>query len=109
MSGEVFHAGLLPFEEGTTAKKYILQSGNFTQNARKSGTFVIYPDGKAKSVKRFLFFKSYPKIVARSEVFVPTKDKSVKKGFSTGEWIAVSSIVATLATMAVTIVNALKK
>jgi hypothetical protein len=67
---------------------------------------VIYPDGRAKSVKSFLFFKSYPSVTARSEIYVPSKDKEGKKGLTTGEWIAISSIIASLTTMAITIANA---
>lgn len=108
ISGEVYHPSLLAHEEGVSAKYYIKRSGNFTSNSRRTKTFVIYPDGRAKSVKKFLFFKSYPSVTPRSEIFVPSKDKEGKKGMSTAEWIAVSSIVATLATMVVTVVNALQ-
>lgn len=108
VSGEVYHPGLLPFEEGANAHYYIKRSGNFTSNSRKAKAFVVYPDGRAKSVKRFLFFKSYPEVTPRSEIFIPSKDKDGKKGLSTGEWIAISSVVATLTTLAVTVINALK-
>jgi protein involved in polysaccharide export with SLBB domain len=106
ISGEVFHPSLLAHEEGATAKYYIKRSGNFTTSSRRSKTFVIYPDGHAKSVKRFLFIRSYPKVTPRSEVFVPSKDREGKKALSTAEWIAISSIAATLATMTISVVNA---
>jgi protein involved in polysaccharide export with SLBB domain len=108
VSGEVFRGGLLPYAEGTTAKYYIRRSGNYTTNARKIKTFVIYPDGRAISAKRFLLFKSYPKVTPRSEVFIPSKFKEGKRGLTTAEWIAISSIAATIATMVVTVVNATK-
>ncbi|MCA0381127.1 MAG: SLBB domain-containing protein [Bacteroidetes bacterium] len=108
VSGEVYRPGLLPFEEGASAHYYVKRSGNFTSNSRKTKTFVIYPDGRAKSVKRFLFIKTYPEVTPRSEVFIPSKDKDGKKGLSTGEWIALSSIGATLATLVVTVINAFK-
>jgi protein involved in polysaccharide export with SLBB domain len=108
VSGEVYHPGLLPYEGKSNAKYYINRSGSFTSNARRSRTFVVYPDGRAKSVNKFLFFKSYPTVTSRSEIYVPSKDKEGKKSLSTGEWIAISSIMATLATMTITIVEALK-
>jgi protein involved in polysaccharide export with SLBB domain len=108
VSGEVYHPSLLPHESGASAKFYIKRSGDFTSFSRRSKTFVIYPDGRAKSVKSFLFFKSYPEVTPRSEIFVPSKDKEGKKSMTTGEWIAISSIVATLATMVITVVNALQ-
>lgn len=108
VSGEVYHPGLLPFEKGAKAHYYIKRSGNFTGNSRKAKTFVIYPDGRAKSVKRFLIFKSYPEVTPRSEIIIPAKDKEEKKNLSTGEWIAISSVVATLTTLVVTVINAFK-
>ncbi|CAN5453981.1 SLBB domain-containing protein [soil metagenome] len=105
VNGEVFHPTLLPFETHSSARYYIRRSGNFTNNARRSGVFVIYPDGRAKSVKRFLFIKSYPSVTPRSEVYVPTKEKDNKHGFGPGEWIAVSSIIASLATLIVAVVR----
>ena len=106
VSGEVYNPSLLPFDEGSSAKYYIRRSGDFTPNAQKSRVFVIYPDGRTTSVNKFLLFKSYPSVKPRSEIFVPSKDKEAKKGLTTGEWIAISSIIASLATMAVTIANA---
>jgi hypothetical protein len=57
---------------------------------------VIYPDGKAASVKHFLFFKSYPPVTARSEIFVPQKVKSNQQKISIGEWSVVLSSLALL-------------
>lgn len=108
VNGEVYHPTLLPYSDHESARYYVKRSGNFTNNARKSQVFVIYPDGKAKSVRRFLFFKSYPSVTPRSEVFVPSKDKNNKRTFGPGEWIAVSSIIASLATLIVAVVNATK-
>lgn len=108
VSGEVRNPTLLAYESGTNAKDYIKGSGGFTDKARKSGVFVIYPDGRSKPVKRFLWFKKYPSVTPRSEVFIPAKAVDNKKGFGTGEWIAVSSIIASLATMLVALINITK-
>jgi protein involved in polysaccharide export with SLBB domain len=105
VNGEVYNPTLLPFEDRTSARYYIRRSGSFTNNARRSAVFVIYPDGRAKSVKQFLFFRSYPSVTPRTEVYVPSKEKGNKKGFGPGEWIAVSSIFASLATLIVAVVN----
>lgn len=106
VNGEVYNPTLLPYEDNTKARFYIKKAGNFTDNARKNGVFVIYPDGRAASVKKFLFFKSYPAVTPRTEIFVPAKEKDLRKGFGTGEWIAVSSIIASIATMIIAVVNA---
>jgi hypothetical protein len=72
------------------------QAGNFTPYARKTGALVIYPDGKAASVKHFLFFKSYPSVTPRSEIFVPQKAKNNRTKISIGEWSVVLSSLALL-------------
>jgi protein involved in polysaccharide export with SLBB domain len=106
VSGEVYNPTLLAYENNSSAKYYIKRSGSFTSNARKTSVFVIYPDGRAKAVEKFLWFKNYPAVTPRSEVYVPSKSRDNKKGFGPGEWIAISSIIASLATMVVAVVNA---
>lgn len=102
VSGEVYYPTVIPFEEGKSLKYYINRSGSFTDNARKKGAMVIYPDGRAKSVGKFFFLKSYPSITPRSEIFVPAKSRSNRGRLSTGEWVAISSIFATLGTLVIT-------
>ncbi|CAN5495655.1 SLBB domain-containing protein [soil metagenome] len=105
VSGEVYYPTIIPFKPNENLKYYIEKSGSYTQAARKSGTLVIYPDGKAKRVSRFLFFKKYPEVVSRSEIFVPQKSDKNKSRISIGEW---SVVLSTLAIIANVIVN-LKK
>jgi protein involved in polysaccharide export with SLBB domain len=108
VNGEVFYPTLLPYSNNKTARYYIKRSGNYTNNARPSQVFVIYPNGKASSVRQFLFFRSYPEVTPRSEVFVPAKEKTIKRALGTGEWIAISSIIASLTTMVIALINASK-
>ena len=102
VSGEVYFPTIIPFEKNASLKYYIQKSGSYTDVARKNGTLVIYPDGKAKKVKHFLFFKSYPEVVSRSEIFVPQKSDKNKDKLSVGEW---SVIVSSLAIIANVIIN----
>src|SRR5665647_2180158 len=85
ISGEVYNPTFIPFKKNKNLKYYIEQAGNFTPYARKSGSLVIQPDGKAASVKHFLWFKSYPDVTPRSEIFVPQKIKSNRTKLSVGE------------------------
>lgn len=105
VSGEVYFPTIIPYKKNASLKYYIQKSGSFTQLARKSGTLVIYPDGKAKKVKHFLFFKKYPKLVSRAEIYVPQKANNNKSKISIGE---LSVLLSTLAIIANVIVN-LKK
>lgn len=83
----------------------IAQSGRFTENAHESGSVIIYLNGRAKTIGKFLFFNNYPSNIPNSEIFVPTKNKSNLNRLSTGEWIAIPSIVATLGTLLITAIK----
>ena len=102
VGGAVYYPTMIPYKEGASMKYYLNRSGGYIENARRSSAIVLKPDGKAEKVSRFLFFKSYPTITPRSEIFVPAKNKSNKNRLGTGEWIAISSIFATLGTLLIT-------
>lgn len=105
ISGEVYYPTVIPVRENANAKYYIKQAGNYTVNARKSGTVVVYPDGKAKKVKKFLFFRSYPKVTARSEIFIPQKQKDNRNKMGPGEWAVLISALGIISNV---IISALK-
>ena len=79
ISGQVYYPTIIPINIKKNAKYYIDQAGGFLPSARKKGVVVIYPDGKAKSVKSFLWFKSYPAITPSSEIWVPNNIKTKSK------------------------------
>ncbi|MES2850499.1 MAG: SLBB domain-containing protein [Bacteroidota bacterium] len=105
VGGEVYYPTIIPFKEGENLKYYIQKSGSYTELARKNGTLVVYPDGKAKKVKHFLFFRSYPKVVSRSEIFVPQKNDKNKSRVSLGEWSVVISSLAIIANVIINLRN----
>ena len=96
ISGEVYNPTIIPFKENKNLKYYVQQAGSFTPYARKTGSLVIYPDGKAASVKHFLWFRFYPSVTPRSEIFVPQKSNKNKSKISIGEWSVVLSSLALL-------------
>jgi protein involved in polysaccharide export with SLBB domain len=103
VSGEVYFPTIIPYKEGENLKYYIQKSGSYTELARKNGTLVVYPDGKAKKVKHFLFFRSYPKVVSRSEIFVPQKNDKNKSRMNVAEWSVVLSALAIVANVIINI------
>jgi protein involved in polysaccharide export with SLBB domain len=96
ISGEVYFPTIIPYKENKDLKYYVEQAGNFTPYARKTGALVIHPDGKAASVKHFLWFKFYPSVTPRSEIFVPQRTNTNKAKISIGEWSVVLSSLALL-------------
>lgn len=85
ISGEVYYPTIAPYQSNKNLKYYIQQAGGFTPYARKTGVLVIRPDGKAASVTHFLWFKFYPSVSPRSEIFIPQKIKSNRSKLSIGE------------------------
>ncbi len=91
VSGEVYFPTIIPYKKGENLKYYVEQAGNFMPSARKTGALVIQPDGKAQSVKHFLWFKFYPDVTPRSEIFVPQKMKNNRPRVGTAEWALIIS------------------
>ncbi len=85
ISGEVYYPTIVAYKTNRNLKYYVNQAGSFTSYARKNGALVIHPDGKTESVKHFLWFKSYPSVTPRSEIFVPQKNTRNRTKISVGE------------------------
>jgi protein involved in polysaccharide export with SLBB domain len=102
ISGEVYYPTIIPYKDNKNLKYYINQAGNFTPYARKTGALVIHPDGKAATVKHFLWFKFYPSVTARSEIFVPQKVKTNRVKLGTGELALIVSALGILANVIIT-------
>ncbi|MFI3296139.1 MAG: SLBB domain-containing protein [bacterium] len=106
VSGAVLQPNSLTYVNKVSAREYVNMAGGYGDSARKR-PFVVYMNGKISKTKKYLFFKSYPKIEPGCEVVVPTKDSSNK--MSTAETVAIStsvtSMAATISTIVYTIVN----
>ncbi|WP_298766035.1 SLBB domain-containing protein [uncultured Polaribacter sp.] len=95
VSGEVLVPSLVQFTKNSKLKHYVNNSGGFTNAAKKSKVFVRYSNGEIKTVKKFLFFKFYPKLEPGAGIFVPTKVENKNK-LSTQEILGITTSLATL-------------
>ncbi len=102
VSGEVYYPTIVPYKEGMNLRYYVERAGNFTSSARKSNSIVIHPDGKAESVKHFLFIRSYPSVTPRSEIYIPQKTRNNKTRLGVAE---LALLVSALGILANVIVN----
>jgi protein involved in polysaccharide export with SLBB domain len=105
VNGEVMFPTEIVYKEGASIDYYIDKAGGFTENARKKRLYVLNANGSASKTKQFLFFRNYPSVKAGSEILVPSIPEKSKKGLSTAEWLAVASGLASLAGIAVAIIN----
>ena len=69
--GAVYVPKKVLYKPGLTLKEVVEESGGYLNTASHKRTYVIYPNGEIRTIKNFLFFKSYPSIKPGSEVYVP--------------------------------------
>ena len=100
INGEVMYPNTVSFVEGKDLEYYINQAGGWSDNSKKSKTYIIYMNGTVAKADR----KHKP--MPGCEIVVPTKQRGRK--MSTAELLAIGTSTASIATMIATIVNVLK-
>ncbi|MEZ5103280.1 MAG: SLBB domain-containing protein [Draconibacterium sp.] len=101
IEGSVQNPFSITYVPGKNAKYYIDRSGGFDSNALRKRTYVSYPNGSTKVTKSFIV-KSYPEITPGSRVIVPAKPE---KTTDAGKWLALASMVASIAVSLATVAN----
>jgi len=101
--GSVLKPSLVPYKKGQSLKKYVEKSGGFGGTAKRTKIYVSYANGDIKTVRNFIFFKSYPKLRPGAVIFVPAK--SLKEKMSTAEIMGITTSIATLGILIQTILN----
>jgi protein involved in polysaccharide export with SLBB domain len=96
VSGAVLQSTQIPYEKGAGFRYYISAAGGYARDAWKKSAYVIYANGKSATAKRFLVFKSYPRVQAGAEIIVP-KEPLSRNRLTTGEVVGLSSALASLA------------
>ncbi len=96
IQGGVQNPSIVNFDPIFTFKDYISQAGGYTEGAWKNRAYVSYPNGRTFRTTKFLFMRSYPKVEPGSAITVPVKEKKPVTQMSTGEKIAILSVVSTM-------------
>src|SRR5674476_122907 len=100
VSGNVMNPLALTYEKRISLSRYIDRAGGYDDRARKSRTYVIYPNGTTASTRGFIFRRS-PRITPGAEIIVP---KNAVKTDNTMKWISIASALASMATAVATLV-----
>lgn len=109
VSGQVYLTTEVPFIKGKSLKYYVNSVGGFSENADKKRIYIIKANGLAKSVKKFLFFKKFPKMEPGAQVFVPVKVEKIKNDrMSPAELAIVGSAIASITTTVIAIITLTK-
>jgi protein involved in polysaccharide export with SLBB domain len=103
MVGEVLMPTTARYVSRNTLRNYISKAGGFTEEARKSKTYVIYANGDARRTHSLFMVNFYPKIEPGAEIVVPKKPQ--RERMSTAAWLGLASSLATLGILVQSIVN----
>lgn len=103
MRGEVLFPTTARYDLTNRFSSYISKSGGFTDNARKSRSYVVYANGDVKRTNKFLLFNVYPKIEPGSEIIIPSKPE--REGMSAQSWIGIATSLATIGILLNTLIN----
>jgi len=97
VSGAVLSPVAHTFMKSKKLKKYIQNSGGFSQTAKKSKVYVLYANGTAESTKPGFLGRRFPKVKPGCEIIVPEKP-NVDKAAQAGKWLGITSVVVSLFT-----------
>jgi protein involved in polysaccharide export with SLBB domain len=101
--GNVLLTSEIPYEKRRSFGFYLNSVGGVDNRGWKKKAYIIYPNGKAAVTSTFLFFRSYPKVSPGSQIVVPEKPE-VKK-ISTGEFVSIAGVLASLAGVVIAILR----
>jgi polysaccharide export outer membrane protein len=109
ITGGVQNPSLVNFDSKFSFSDYISQAGGYKERAWKKRIYVTHQNGRTFRTKHVLFFKSMPKVEPGSVVTVPMKEPKVERQMSTGERIAIFSLLTSVVTtLTISILNASK-
>ena len=103
VTGNVLLTSEIPYDRSKGFPYYINAAGGIDAKGWKKKAYIIYPNGKADVASSFLFFKNYPKVTPGSQIIVPEKPETKK--MSTGEFVSIAGVLASLAGVIIAILR----
>ena len=94
VKGEVLNPIGLAWEKGRGLGYYISRSGGFSSDAKKGKAYVVYSNGTTQGTRSFIF-RNYPEVKPGSQIIIPSKPE--RRPGSTGNWLAITSALSSLA------------
>lgn len=94
MRGEVLYPTTTRYRAGRGLKSYIARSGGFTENSKRSKSYVVYANGDVNRTRKIVFFNVYPAVEPGAEIIVPQRPE--RQPMSVQAWIGIASSLATL-------------
>ena len=104
VKGGVYNPTSIRYDKQLNFQDYITEAGGYNEKAKKDKSYIIYANGNVNRVKKFLFFKNYPKVKPGATLVIPEKRKVTK--LSPRERVAIlSAVVSTAALISTTIIQ----
>ncbi|OCX53938.1 capsule biosynthesis protein [Mucilaginibacter sp. PPCGB 2223] len=107
VNGEVLFPSSVIYSSSKSLRGYVDNAGGFSPDALRRRAYVVYANGTVKSTHTFLFFRSYPKIKAGSQIVVPKKP--VTRGLSAAESVGLLGGLASMGAVIIGIISLVKK
>lgn len=105
VSGEVLSPTTIVYSPRKSFKGYINNAGGFSQKSLRRRSYIIYANGTVKSTHKILFFNNYPAVTPGAEIFVSKKEE--KRKLSAGEIVGLTSGLASLGAIVLTVIRLL--
>jgi len=103
VTGSVLLTSEIPYNKGRGFNYYLESVGGLDAKGWKKKAYIIYPNGKTGVSSSFFFIRSYPKVLPGSQIVVPEKPEGKK--MSTGEFVSIASVLASLAGVVIAIIS----
>ncbi len=95
--GEVLYPINAQFDDSRSFRNYIGAAGGFTERANTKRAYIVYANGEVDRTKKFLFFRSYPKVRPGAVLIIPPKEE--RTNISPQERVAILSTIVSLAAL----------
>ncbi len=95
VQGEVLFPNTVRYSGGMNLKRYVSQSGGFSNKAKSGKSYVVYANGSAQRTRKFLWFNIYPPIKPGADIIVPRKEP--RRKITPQEVVTIASSLATMA------------
>lgn len=92
VKGQVYNEQMVDYETSRLSH-YISSVGGITSNGNPKKIYVQYPNGMYKKTERILFFRSYPRVLPGSKIFVPEKGDSDRNRIQLSELTGIASLL----------------
>lgn len=103
VTGNVLLTSEIPYVKGKGLRYYVDAVGGTDSKAWMKKAYVVYPNGKAAVTNKFLFFRSYPKVTAGSQIVIPEKPETNK--ITTTEVASIASVLVGMAGVVIAIIR----